>query len=126
MEWVLPPARQAEFIRLKASLPEGSRLFLRGGQFRDFDLKYPESHQLHWRALQVSAEVSKNQAEEASRDLYRAECNDAYWHGVFGGLYLPHLRRAVSSQLISAELKLPLKAAGKGQILISTAGMNMN
>jgi hypothetical protein len=54
--------------------------------------------------------VSKNQAEEASRDLYRAECNDAYWHGVFGGLYLPHLRRAVSSQLISAELKLPFES----------------
>jgi len=49
MEWVLPPARQAEFIRLKASLPEGSQLFLRGGQFRDFDLKYPESHQLRCR-----------------------------------------------------------------------------
>lgn len=110
MEWVLPPARQAEFIRLKTSLPENSRLFLRGGQFRDFDLKYPESHQLRCRALQVAAEIDKNQAEEASQDLYRAQCNDAYWHGVFGGLYLPHLRRAVSSQLISAELKLPFES----------------
>lgn len=110
MEWVLPPARQAEFIRLKTSLPEDSRLFLRGGQFRDFDLKYPESHQLRCRALQVAAEIDKNQAEEASQDLYRAQCNDAYWHGVFGGLYLPHLRRAVSSQLISAELKLPFES----------------
>lgn len=110
MEWVLPPARQTEFIRLKTSLPENSRLFLRGGQFRDFDLKYPESHQLRCRALQVAAEIDKNQAEEASQDLYRAQCNDAYWHGVFGGLYLPHLRRAVSSQLISAELKLPFES----------------
>ena len=24
--------------------------------------------------------------------LYQSQCNDAYWHGVFGGLYLPHLR----------------------------------
>jgi len=107
MEWVLPPARQAEFIRLKASLPAESRFFLRGGQFRDFGLKYPESHHLHCRALQVSAEVHKNNSEEASKNLYQAECNDAYWHGIFGGLYLPHLRRAVSGQLISAELKLP-------------------
>jgi hypothetical protein len=27
--------------------------------------------------------------------LYRAQANDAYWHGLFGGLYLPHLRREV-------------------------------
>jgi hypothetical protein len=47
---------------------------------------------------------------EARKDLYQAECNDAYWHGVFGGLYLPHLRRAVSSKLISAELKLPFRS----------------
>ncbi|MDD8019635.1 MAG: DUF1926 domain-containing protein [Acidobacteriota bacterium] len=107
MEWVLSPASQAEFIQLKASLPAGSRRFLRGGQFRDFSLKYPESHHLRCRALQVSAEANKNNSKEASRDLYQAECNDAYWHGIFGGLYLPHLRRAISSKLISAELKLP-------------------
>ena len=110
MEWVLPPARQAEFIRLKASLPAESRIFLRGGQFRDFDLKYPESHHLRCRAIQVSTEVYKYDSPEARKDLYQAECNDAYWHGVFGGLYLPHLRRAVSSKLISAELKLPFRS----------------
>jgi len=26
-------------------------------------------------------------------ELYIAQANDAYWHGLFGGLYLPHLRR---------------------------------
>jgi alpha-amylase len=36
--------------------------------------------------------------------LYRAQCNDAYWHGVFGGLYLPHLRHALYENLIKAEL----------------------
>ena len=29
--------------------------------------------------------------------LARWQANDAYWHGVFGGCYLPHLRRAVRS-----------------------------
>ena len=33
----------------------------------------------------------------------RAQCNDAYWHGVFGGLYLPHLRHALYENLIKAE-----------------------
>lgn len=33
----------------------------------------------------------------------RAQCNDAYWHGVFGGLYLPHLREAIWRSLSEAE-----------------------
>ena len=32
------------------------------------------------------------------RAIGRAQCNDAYWHGVFGGLYLPHLRDADLAQ----------------------------
>jgi alpha-amylase/alpha-mannosidase (GH57 family) len=107
MEWVLPPAEQKVFIQLKSSLPAETRRFLRGGQFRDFSIKYSESHHLRCRQLQVSAEVSQSENSEARQELYQAQCNDAYWHGVFGGLYLPHLRRAVYQKLISAELKLP-------------------
>jgi len=38
--------------------------------------------------------VSKAGEElKKARDLLlRAQCNDAYWHGIFGGLYAPHLR----------------------------------
>jgi hypothetical protein len=43
---------------------------------------------------------------EARRAIGRAQCNDAYWHGVFGGLYLPHLRNAVWHQLAIAEREL--------------------
>lgn len=107
MEWVLGPQDQREFIQLKNSLPPAARRFLRGGLYRDFSLKYPESHHLRCRQLQVSAEVSQSDDREARQDLYQAQCNDAYWHGVFGGLYLPHLRRAVYEKLISAELKIP-------------------
>ncbi len=107
MEWVLNPEDQREFIQLKNSLPPAARRFLRGGLYRDFSLKYPESHHLRCRQLQVSAEVSQGDDQEARKDLYQAQCNDAYWHGVFGGLYLPHLRRAVYEKLISAELKVP-------------------
>jgi hypothetical protein len=40
---------------------------------------------------------------EARRAIARAQCNDAYWHGVFGGLYLPHLRDAIWHNLAQAE-----------------------
>jgi alpha-amylase len=49
--------------------------------------------------------------QEAERALYAGQCNCAYWHGVFGGLYLGHLRRAVYGQLIGAE-RLAGQAAG--------------
>jgi len=42
----------------------------------------------------------------ARRAIGRAQCNDAYWHGVFGGLYLPHLREAVWTNLALAESEL--------------------
>lgn len=108
MEWVLRPEEQKSFIELKASLPPSARRFLRGGQFREFGLKYYESHHLRCRQLQVSRQVNRHGEESARRELYQAQCNDAYWHGVFGGLYLPHLRRAVYQKLVSAWSRLKL------------------
>jgi alpha-amylase len=64
--------------------------------------------------LRVSARIaavparhtpSKASGELAqARDLLlRAQCNDAYWHGIFGGLYAPHLRTELWRNLIRAE-----------------------
>ncbi|MBI3330892.1 MAG: DUF1926 domain-containing protein, partial [Candidatus Omnitrophica bacterium] len=52
--------------------------------------------------------------ERATRELYTGQCNCAYWHGVFGGLYLSHLRRAVYAHLIAAE-ELAARAVGGGR-----------
>jgi len=41
--------------------------------------------------------------EDARTHLYRGQCNCSYWHGAFGGLYLPHLRNAVYKELIDAD-----------------------
>jgi alpha-amylase len=46
---------------------------------------------------------SRGDPEDARRAIGRAQCNDAYWHGVFGGLYLRHLRNAVWANLAEAE-----------------------
>ena len=48
----------------------------------------------------------------AYRELYRGQCNCSYWHGAFGGIYLPHLRNAVYRHLIAAE-NLLYQAIGK-------------
>ncbi len=43
---------------------------------------------------------------EIEDHLYRGQCNCPYWHGAFGGVYLPHLRNAIYSELIAAENRL--------------------
>ncbi len=82
-----------------------------GGRFYNFFKKYPESRYMRDRMWNVSESLgsirSKNGAsgklEKAREALYRAQCNCTYWHGVFGGLYLHHLRSAVFENLIRAE-----------------------
>ena len=117
MEWALPTAARWRFHALEqefSSRPE-VQAFLRGGPWRNFFSKYAEVNLLHKKMLHVSAKIrrladSRRPAwapravlEEAMPMLLRAQCNDAYWHGVFGGLYAPHLRTALWRDLIRAE-----------------------
>ncbi len=127
-EWALPTERQQQYqeiVHAKQSLPEWATLktFMRGGFWRNFRVKYPEANEMYSRMMQVSNrldEVSRDPAAAehrdvvnlARRDLYRAQCNCSYWHGAFGGLYLPHLRNAVYRCLISADTLLD-KAVGR-------------
>jgi len=113
-EWSLPTEAMVGYgkvvERLKES-PEGEQIrrFLKGGFWRNFFTKYPESNDLHKRILHLREKIRDEKRKPAlkSQDpimyLHRAQCNDAYWHGVFGGLYLPHLRHALYENLIKAE-----------------------
>ncbi|RPJ00814.1 MAG: DUF1926 domain-containing protein, partial [Candidatus Aminicenantes bacterium] len=108
MEWVLEPDAQAAYEEAKASAGPDARRFLRGGFFRDFFRKYPEANALHKRMIMISDAVRGAGASgEAVRNLYKGQCNDPYWHGVFGGLYLPHLREAAYHHLLEAEKATP-------------------
>ena len=109
MEWVLEPSGFDAFRALKQGVRPQDRRFLRGGFFREFFLKYPESNHLHKRMLLVSRKIRERPDPEAARELYQAQCNDPYWHGIFGGLYLPHLRESAYRHLIEAEKKRPLE-----------------
>lgn len=93
-----------------------------GGYFRNFITRYPEANNMHKKMLYVSAKLNnqktKNIAQrkrlkEATFELYKGQANCAYWHGVFGGLYLRHLRNAIYDHLIEAE-KIMNGLAGDG------------
>jgi len=122
-EWALPVAASMEF---KACLDESEKMqdgerfrrFLQGGFWRNFLSKYPESNQIQklmcetsrrWQALSAGRAQENETARlltEAQAHVFAAQCNDAYWHGVFGGLYAPHLRSALLRNLIEAEALL--------------------
>ena len=114
MEWVLPTPVRQRFHALQEEFgarPDVRR-FLRGGFWRGFFSKYAEANLLHKKMLRVSSKLrprsrkgSKGAANfaRAVTHLLRAQCNDAYWHGIFGGLYAPHLRAALWRELIAAE-----------------------
>ena len=121
MEWALPPDRNLELRGLRRSHEQHDeswpqlKEYVRGGTWRNFLAKYSEAAEMHARMKEVSRKV--DDAREAGHDnasldpdavthLYRGQCNCPYWHGSFGGLYLPHLRQAIYRELIFAESKL--------------------
>src|ERR1700685_617122 len=118
MEWVLPTSVRQ---KIHCLLDEFSgrpdvRRFLRGGFWRGFFSKYAEANLLHKKMLRVSSKL-RHESQKGSKksgqrtaararavtNLLRAQCNDAYWHGIFGGLYAPHLRNALWRDLVRAE-----------------------
>jgi hypothetical protein len=132
-EWALPEDAGRALAAVKrdlGSLEGGARMIglLRGGFWRNFLVKYPEVAELYWKMLRVSAAIERGLAARpgdpgllaARESLWRGQANDAYWHGVFGGCYLPHLRRAVKSALLDAEARL----GGDERIAISDGDVN--
>lgn len=126
-EWALPAGDQIAYQQLRHGLEHHSdwprlKQYVRAGFWRNFLVKYPEVSEMYARMLEVSRKLEgvlrslnddrddgtssptlRADIESARRALYRGQCNCPYWHGAFGGLYLPHLRNAVYKQLIAAD-----------------------
>jgi 4-alpha-glucanotransferase len=110
--WALPPEAATRLAHLERDLgaeraagPDGA--LIRGAHWRNFLVRYPEANRMH-KKMQALSLLCRERGDpaEARRAIGRAQCNDAYWHGVFGGLYLPHLRQAVWHHLALAERDL--------------------
>lgn len=152
--WALQPEQAKAFDEARASLDPRYQSFLRGGDWRNFLIKYPEANLLHKKMLHVAGKLKAAELEqppsmvgrlrtvlegatsklgkgndrpapvaakaeaappalkpaertrlldEAKDSLWRGQSNDPYWHGVFGGVYLNHLRAANYGALLQAE-----------------------
>jgi alpha-amylase len=140
-QWALPAdeaiAFDAELHDAREHRPPEVR-WLRGAIWRNFQVRYREINDLHKQMLRTSGLVDAMPAgarrDEALDLLLAGQSNDPYWHGLFGGIYLPDLRLANHGNLIGAEdlaigdgpgdsgLFVDLDLDGRPEILLSNAG----
>ncbi len=108
-EWALPPKKSFLFGKTLHQLEHDKQdnllQFLRGGFWRNFMVRYPEINTQHKKMLRVHDQVYAVGATEEHGvvDLWKAQANDTYWHGLFGGIYMAHVRSAIYQHLIKAE-----------------------
>ncbi|MCE5303944.1 MAG: DUF1926 domain-containing protein, partial [Planctomycetaceae bacterium] len=142
-EWALPTERQIALDDISRQMHDDPRWtelrpFVRGGFWRNFKIKYPEADDMYTRMMMVSRRlretldaatagdsVDTELAEQARTELYRGQCNCGYWHGAFGGIYLPHLRNAVYQHLIAADNLLD-RAIGRTDAWIEASADDFN
>ncbi|MCK5862175.1 MAG: DUF1926 domain-containing protein [Candidatus Hydrogenedentes bacterium] len=117
MTWALPTPMQRKLnnarqeLKKQPDLDKKASQFMRGGFWRSFLAKYDEANNIQKRMLRTSARLERlavqyandERMKEAERLLHQGQCNCAYWHGVFGGLYLNHLRTALYEKIIGAD-----------------------
>ncbi|HUR15764.1 MAG TPA: alpha-amylase/4-alpha-glucanotransferase domain-containing protein [Candidatus Limnocylindrales bacterium] len=143
-EWALPPERALEFHHVveKAEKAEKAKPwapFVRGGLWRNFQARYREINDLHKQMLGVSSAVQAMTdgpiKDLATDHLHRAQSNDCYWHGLFGGIYIVHMRMATYHHLIAADDLARLGEASSGiadfdldgadEVLLGTPGQSV-
>ncbi|MHB8231459.1 MAG: alpha-amylase/4-alpha-glucanotransferase domain-containing protein [bacterium] len=104
-EWTLPVEKRHSYEEIRSQNPSAP---LSGGIWHNFLTRYPEANLHHKRMLNLSYKINytvktyHKYLKGALNELLKSQANDAYWHGVFGGIYLPHLRRGIHKALITS------------------------
>lgn len=126
-EWTLPVPAAHQYADLVAQEKHNNRFeitkpYVRGGIWRNFFMRYPESNWMHKRMLALSARYhsipENKKTPEMLAALYESQANDAYWHGLFGGLYLPHLRRAIYNAILRLEALLDVATHRTNKVIV--------
>lgn len=113
MEWSLPAYDSWEYVNLKRQLEtdgrEDIKRYMYCGFWRNFLVKYPEINRMYRKMLFVHQKVHQAHAlgsdDSGLEELWKAQCNCPYWHGIFGGIYLADIRATTYQHLIQAENK---------------------
>ncbi len=130
MEWALPAKIGHTYHQWvekweREGGNEDLRTLFRGGIFENFLVKYPDVHRLYHRMLLTGRFVAEAYPGTTPPDAVllpylRAQGNDVYWHGLFGGLYLSNLRHEAYRSLLESERAL--EEAGKLSVPATLSG----
>jgi hypothetical protein len=138
--WSLPPQMVGRYEELAQALEKEGRFdryrdLLGGGMWRNFLVKYSESNNMHKRMLEASDKIrgclrrygDRKEILDARKKIWMAQTNCPYWHGVFGGIYLPHLRASVYRNIIEAESTVERIERGEGPwIDVESGDLNLD
>lgn len=154
-EWSLPAEAGQKFEKYVDTFEgdgifEDIKPFFKGGMWRNFQYIYEESNWMQKKYLFLTnrlEELKQDDPELENADEYskawehimRGTCNCAYWHGLFGGLYLPHLRHAIYRELIQAQTIISkqienkkfsistfdIDRDGRDEILVNNSGQDL-
>ncbi|MHA2273172.1 MAG: alpha-amylase/4-alpha-glucanotransferase domain-containing protein [Candidatus Hodarchaeales archaeon] len=142
--WALPTSARREVEKLvddlkwgrifsvdingqKADVNEIVRSHIKGGYWRHFLVKYPEANRMHKRMLLVrkklliaekTKDISPKSLIEPWNEIYKAQCNDVFWHGLFAGVYYQFLRRETYRHIISAEKLVEAKLSQEYPLIL--------
>jgi alpha-amylase len=133
-EWVLEPESHIVYDNLKKFLKDNNkweefRDFIRGGIFRNFYYKYSRLNYLHKRMLLLSRKINVRTNFKKDKsifiNLWKSQINCGYWHGIFGGFYLGHIRGAIYEHLLYAENSFDRKYS-RGDITLEKVDIDMD
>lgn len=141
-EWAMEPEEFFYYSKFKEYLKEYKnhsesakfKNFTKAGFFRNFFRKYPRVNYMHKKMLYLSENIHKAETKQCLvsarnknifKNLYKAQCNCGYWHGLFGGFYFGNIRAAIYENLIKAEKELDKKLA-KNSLIIEKADIDLD
>jgi hypothetical protein len=115
--WALPTTlrKRLEHLRKKAeegevSYAEDVLTFSKGSLWQNFMVKYSQANVMHKRMLycrnklrRIESAIPLANREEILDHILSSQSNDAYWSGMFGGVYYRFLRHTCLKHIIKAE-----------------------
>lgn len=114
--WALPEPLRFKIEKTNLFSENQIKYYVSGSIFRNFLVKYSQANIMHKIMLYIRYKldslldreipISKMKYNLILRKILAAQSNDAYWHGLFGGVYLKHLRHQIYKSLIDADIEI--------------------
>ncbi|MBN2739252.1 MAG: DUF1926 domain-containing protein [Spirochaetales bacterium] len=128
-EWARCPKKRRKSKNTKPVSRNNGTMVYAGSTFKNFFRKYSESNLMYSKMMYVNILANQIRGDKykkraAKEELWKGQCNNAYWHGLSGGIYYNHLRKNVYRALIEAEEMTRVKGVFLPSIVVTDFDMD--